>query len=200
MEELETKVKEYLSVLESAESNYDYQSILQDWKQKALEDEKAIWFLFKKIVNNLIQDNTLWNQNTNLAVGIFYVLIDIANEKAYALVKWFIQNFKDDTPSGAIELISTLIPSFPSVNAEEYFKYTTSKNHAQSALGFLTLFNLAMERKLTLEQEKRLYEISKTYTNDYHYVGHITDLLTFRFQRFDNNSEEDEKIDIQLVG
>ena len=115
------KVNEYLKQLAEVEGSFHFQNLLQELKEKALEDEKAIWFLFKNIVGDLIKDSNIWNDKTNLVVGIFYVLIDIGNEKAYAIVKWYIQNFKEDTPNGAIELLSTLIPSFPKIKSEEYF-------------------------------------------------------------------------------
>lgn len=131
----------------------------------------------------MIKDSNIWNEKTNLVVGIFYVLIDIGNEKAYAIVKWYIQNFKEDTPNGAIELLSTLIPSFSNIKSEEFFGYLKSENKALSALGFLTLFNISMERKLNHEEEKQLYEISKTYTNDRYYTEHIVDMISFRFKK-----------------
>ncbi|HMV42081.1 MAG TPA: hypothetical protein PK079_09600 [Leptospiraceae bacterium] len=193
------KVEEYLKQLAEVDGSFHFQSLLQDLKQKALEDEKAIWFLFKSIVGDLIKDSNIWNEKTNLVVGIFYLLIDIGNEKAYALVKWYIQNFKEDTPNGAIELLSTLIPSFANINSEEYFTYLKSENKALSALGFLTLFNLSMERKLNAAEEKHLYEIAQTYTNDRYYTEHIVDMISFRFRKSEDSSqEESDKIDINL--
>lgn len=192
------KVNEYLKQLAEVEGSFHFQNLLQELKEKALEDEKAIWFLFKTIVGDLIKDSSIWNDKTNLVVGIFYVLIDIGNEKAYAIVKWYIQNFKDDTPNGAIELLSTLIPSFPKIQSEEYFTYLKSENKALSALGFLTLFNLSMEKKLTAAEEKHLFEIAKTYTNDRYYTEHIVDMISFRFKKTEDSAHESEKIDINL--
>lgn len=192
------KVNEYLKQLAEVEGSFHFQNLLQELKEKALEDEKAIWFLFKNIIGDLIKDSNIWNEKTNLVVGIFYILIDIGNEKAYAIVKWYIQNFKDDTPNGAIELLSTLIPSFPKIKSDEYFAYLKSENKALSALGFLTLFNLSMEKKLTSSEEKQLYEISKTYTNDRYYTEHIVDMISFRFKKIGDSTNESEKIDINL--
>ena len=190
------KVNEYLKQLAEVEGSFHFQNLLQELKEKALEDEKAIWFLFKTIVGDLIKDSSIWNDKTNLVVGIFYVLIDIGNEKAYAIVKWYIQNFKDDTPNGAIELLSTLIPSFPKIQSEEYFTYLKSENKALSALGFLTLFNLSMEKKLTPVEEKHLHEIAKTYTNDRYYTEHIVDMISFRFKKTEDSPHESEKKEI----
>ena len=192
------KVNEYLKQLAEVDGSFHFHNLLQELKEKALEDEKAIWFLFKNIVGDLIKDSNIWNDKTNLVVGIFYVLIDIGNEKAYAIVKWYIQNFKEDTPNGAIELLSTLIPSFPKIKSEEYFAYLKSENKALSALGFLTLFNLSMEKKLSPPEEKQLYEIAKTYTNDRYYTEHIVDMISFRFKKTEDSSNESEKIDINL--
>lgn len=193
------QVDEYLKQLAEVDGSFHFQNLLQELKQKAVEDEKAIWFLFKSIVGDLIKDSNIWNEKTNLVVGIFYLLIDIGNEKAYALVKWYIQNLKDDTPNGAIELLSTLIPSFSSIQSDEYFAYLKSPNKALSALGFLTLFNLSMERKLNSTEEKQLYEISQTYTNDRYYTEHIVDMISFRFKKSEDASHhESDKIDINL--
>ena len=71
------KVNEYLKQLAEVEGSFHFQNLLQELKEKALEDEKAIWFLFKNIVGDLIKDSNIWNDKTNLVVGIFYVLIDI---------------------------------------------------------------------------------------------------------------------------
>ncbi len=193
------EIQNYFKELEDIEGHYEFQALLESWKEKALSDEKAIWFFFKELIHDLVQDSNLWNTKSNLSVGIFYILIDINNIKAYSLAKWFIQNCKEDTPSGAIELISTLFPSFNLIDVKEFFHYLNSKNKAQSAIGFLTLFNLAMERKLEIEEEKNLFEIAKTYKNDYYYVAHISELLQFRFHNL-SSKEESEKIDIQLVG
>ena len=192
------KVEEYLKQLAEIDGSFHFQNLLQELKEKALEDEKAIWFLFKTIVGDLIKDSNIWNEKTNLVVGIFYVLIDIGNEKAYAIIKWYIQNLKEDTPNGAIELLSTLIPSFQNIKSEEYFGYLKSENKALSALGFLTLFNISMERKLSHEEEKHLYEIAKTYTNDRYYTEHIVDMISFRFKKSEDSAHESEKIDINL--
>lgn len=193
------EIKNYYNELSEIQGHYEFQNLLESWKQKALKDEKTIWFFFKEILQEMIQDSNLWNTKSNLSVGIFYILIDINNLKAYSLIKWYIQNCKEDTPSGGIELISTLLPSFAILEVKEFFIYVKSSNKAQSAIGFLTLFNLAIERKLTVEEEKRLFEISKTYKNDYYYVSHISELLQFRFHNLDQKIES-EKIDIQLVG
>ena len=193
-------IQKYLEELNSVESSYDFQLLLDDWKIKAEAGDETIWFLFKKIVSDLTLDSSLWNSKSNLSVGIFYILIDIGNDKAYDLAKWFIENCKEDTPTGAIELVSTLIPSFQKINIPAFFSYLKSENKAQSAIGFLTLFNLSMERKLALEFEKDLFQISKTYNNDYYYIGHIIDLIHFKFQKFETSNSESDKIDIQLVG
>lgn len=192
------KVNEYLNLLADVDGSFHFQNLLQDLKEKALEDEKAIWFLFKSIVGDLIKDSNIWNEKTNLVVGIFYLLADVGNEKSYSIIKWYIHNFKDDTPNGAIELLSTLIPSFPKINPEEYFMYLKSENKALSALGFFTLFNLSMENKLNNEQDVRLFKISKTYTNDRYYAEHIVDMISFRFKKNEDSPDELEKIDINL--
>ena len=91
-----------------------------------------------------------------------------------------------------------MIPSFSNIKSEEFFGYLKSENKALSALGFLTLFNISMERKLNHEEEKQLYEISKTYTNDRYYTEHIVDMISFRFKKSEDSSHESEKIDINL--
>ena len=50
-----------------------------------------------------------------------------------------------------------------------------------------------MERKLSHEEEKHLYEIAKTYTNDRYYTEHIVDMISFRFKKNEDSVHESEK-------
>lgn len=192
------QVNEYLKQLEEVDAPYHFQLLLDDFKEKAMSNEIEMWFVFKNLINEAIDNAKIWEEKPNLMVGVIYILIDIGNEKAYALLKWYVQNFTEATPNGVIELLASLIPTFRFVKFNEYYTYATSEKKSLSALGFLILFNLMLERRLNSEQELTLYKLSKEFKNDRYYFGNVIDMIQSRFKS-DTRDESAEKIDVDLV-
>lgn len=194
--EIEQSVQAYLRRLEVIDGSFHFEKILEEYKAKAEKDDIAMWFVFKNIINDLIKDSTPWTEKPNLVFGLFYILIDLDNEKAYALMKWYLQQFREDVPHGGIELLSTLIPAFSLVNPADFFMYVKSKNEALSAIGFLTLFNLLMEGRLKEKEEKMFLEIAKKYENGYFYMGNIIEMIETDYKL---QKESKDKIDLNLA-
>ncbi len=169
--EIDDKVKDYLRQLEQAEGSFEFQVLLEQFKEKAFQDDTATWFLFKTIIKEAIEKPEVFEIKPSYIVGVFYILNDMDNPKSYALIRWFIQNCSPNTPNGVIELLSSLITIFSTLEFKEFLAFAKSTNPAQSAIGFMTLFNLFLENRLTEEQAKILYEFSKTYTNDRYHIG-----------------------------
>jgi hypothetical protein len=193
---VEEQVKEYLRLLEEAEGSYDFQLLLEDFKEKALRDEIAVWFLFKDIIKESIEKPEVFEIKPSYIVGIFYILNDMDNPKSYSLLKWFIQNCSETTPSGVIELLSTLITSFTVLEFKEFYNFAISKNQAQSSIGFLTLFNLLFEDRLTSEQENKMYELAKTYKNTRYHIEQAAELILEKGESVKGLSN---KIDLNLT-
>ncbi|MCB1193703.1 MAG: hypothetical protein H7A23_01650 [Leptospiraceae bacterium] len=192
------QVNEYLKQLEQVDTPYRFQLLLDEFKEKALSNEIEMWFVFKNLINEAIANAKIWDEKPNLMVGIIYILIDIGNEKAYALLKWYVQNFTEETPNGVIELLASLIPTFKFVKFNEYHTYASSEKKALSALGFLILFNLMLERRLSSEEETILYKLSKVFRNDRYYFGNVNEMIQSRFKS-DELDENSERIDLNFA-
>ncbi len=196
---IEETVAKYLKSLEEAEGSFDFQVLLEDFKERAFQDETAVWFLFKNIIKESIAHPEVFETKPSYIVGVFYILNDMDNEKSYSLVKWFIQNCSEDTPHGVIELLSSLITSFTILEFKEFMTFSKSKNQAQSALGFMTLYNLFLEDRLTKEQATTLYEFSKTYKNSRYHIGEAPGLIQEHYREIYSSSGKTKKIDLDFI-
>ncbi|MDX1957571.1 MAG: hypothetical protein SFU98_03305 [Leptospiraceae bacterium] len=194
---IDNQVKNYLAELEKAEGSYEFQVLLENFKQKALDDETSVWFLFKAIIKESIESPEVFETKPSYIVGVFYILNDMDNEKSYSLLKWFIQNCSETTPMGVIELLSTLITSFSILEFKEFYSFASSENQAQSALGFLTLYNLLFEDRLTSEQIKKVVDLSKTYKNERYPIEHAAELIREHFRG--GEKKDSVKIDLNLI-
>lgn len=195
--EIQQTADEYFKQLEAAEGSFEFQELMETFKEKALADETAVWFLFKKIINEAIENPEVFETKPSYIVGVFYILNDMDNPKSYALIRWYIQNCSPQTPQGVIELLSSLITIFSSLEFKEFMNFAKSSNPAQSAIGFMTLYNLLLEGRLTEEQAKILYEFSKTYKNDRYHIGDAPNLLQ-EFYEETYLSKESNKVDLIL--
>lgn len=195
---IEETVEKYLQSLEEAEGSFDFQLLLEDFKERALNDETAVWFLFKSIIKESITHPEVFETKPSYIVGVFYILNDMDNEKSYSLVKWFIQNCSEETPHGVIELLSSLITSFTILEFREFITFARSKNQAQSAIGFMTLYNLFLEDRLTKEQATTLYEYSKTYQNTRYHIGEAPGLIQEHYREI-YRSGKTKKIDLDFI-
>lgn len=190
-------VNSYMKRLEEIEGAYNFQLLLDEFREKASKDEIAIWFVFKNIIQDAIKDSSIWDEKPNLIIGVFYILIDLGNEKAFALFKWYVQNLHEDINNGVLELLASLIATFKFVTFKEFLVYAKAENKARSALGYLVLFNLFLEKKLKPDDQRSLYEFSKKYTNDRYYFGNIPDMIHSKFKSDDTVDQEAEKIIIE---
>lgn len=195
--EINNLVSEYLRQLEEAEGSFEFQVLLETFKEKALADETATWFLFKSIIKESIEKPEVFETKPSYIVGVFYILNDMDNPKSYALLRWFIQNCSAETPSGVVELLSSLITIFTILEFKEFMLFAKSTNPAQSAIGFMTLFNLFLENRLTPEQSKVLYDFSKTYKNDRYHIGEAPGIIQ-DYYRETYESKQTNKVDLNL--
>jgi hypothetical protein len=195
--EIESTVKNYLSQLEEAEGSFEFQVLLETFKDKALADETATWFLFKSIIKESIENPEVFETKPSYIVGVFYILNDMDNPKSYALLRWFIQNCSSETPSGVVELLSSLITIFTILEFKEFMSFAKSNNPAQSAIGFMTLFNLFLENRLTKEQAKSLYDFSKKYKNDRYHIGEAPGLIQEHYREL-YEAKGTNKVDLNL--
>ncbi len=194
-QEIQSTATHYLKQLEEAEGSFEFQELMETFKEKALADETAVWFLFKNIIKEAIENPQVFETKPSYIVGVFYILNDMDNPKSYALIRWFIQNCSPETPHGVIELLSSLITIFSSLEFKEFLNFAKSSNPAQSAIGFMTLYNLLLEGRLTEEQAKTLYEFSKNYQNDRYHIGDAPNLIQ-EFYEETYESKETNKIDL----
>ncbi|MCB1178555.1 MAG: hypothetical protein KDK36_13295 [Leptospiraceae bacterium] len=199
VQKIESTVDEYLNKLEEAEGSFDFQVLLEDFKEKAMGDETAVWFLFKNIIKESIEQPEVFETKPSYIVGVFYILSDLDNEKSYSLIKWFVQNCSEKTPHGVIELLSSLITSFTILEFKEFITFARASNQAQSAIGFMTLYNLFLEDRLTKDQATVLYNHSKTYTNTRYHIGEAPGLIQEHYKDIYVNSGKTKKIDLDFI-
>lgn len=186
--------------MKEAEGSYAFRLLMLDFKEKALNDEIAVWFLFKSIIKECIESPDYFETNPSAIVSTFYILNDIDNEKSFALLKWFIQNCNENTPNGAIELLSTLITSFSNLDFKEFHTYSKSQNQAISGIGYLTIYNLFMEGRLSKEEAEKVLEISKNYNNNRYHISDTHETLKFRFRElYSDENYDNSEIDLNLL-
>ncbi len=181
-EEVKKKALDYKKQLEEAAGSYQFQILMEEFKEKALQDEIAVWFLFKEIIKEAMEKPGIFDTNPSGIIGTFYILNDMDNEKSYSLFRWFIQNITEAVPSGVIELVTSLITSFSLLEFREFYGYAVSANQAQSAVGYLTLFNLLLEDRLNQEQATAIYELSRTYENTRYHLGNAKDMIEEKYK------------------
>jgi hypothetical protein len=191
-QEIEKKIENYTKQINDADGNYSFKMLMQDFKTKALEDDIAIWFLFKKIINDSIAEPDYFLNHFRKIISTFYILNEIDDDRAYSLLKHFIKNCSEETPIGAIELLSTLMTSFPYLKFEDYFEYSKSQNQAQSAIGFLICYNLLMEAKLTKDQSEEFYDFAKKYKNKRYYINETSEMIRYRINELYENKNFNE--------